>query len=230
MPGNKRRIVLLGLWGAMIAASVLWFLRLDLPMAKIPEALRDWTSGMGVCGPWLFIAAYAIRPLTILPASIPAAAAGMLWGPAYGLLLTLAGENFSAGCTFVTARWLGRHWLAGYRQHALVKRIDRHLLEHGVPTVLLMRLILLPFDITNFVCGLTEMRYLDYAIGTALGIVPGAVVCVLFGSAWNEPRNLAISAALFGASLVLAAVIKRSRLGHDLLEFENRASEDGSSR
>lgn len=226
MAGTKRRITLLFFWAALAIASVAWYLRLDIPLDQTPQALRDWTERMGPWGPVLFIGAYTIRPLTLIPASIPAAAAGLLWGPAYGLFLTLIGENLSAASAFFMTRWLGRHWLSGFREHALIRRVDRHLLEHGIVTVLLMRLLFLPFDMANFACGLTEMRYRDYAIGTALGIAPGAAVCVLFGSAWNEPRNLAVAAALFAGSVVVAVAIKRSRLGHDLLEFDRPGEKD----
>jgi uncharacterized membrane protein YdjX (TVP38/TMEM64 family) len=220
---DGKRVALLLLWAVVLAAGAVLYARLDIPLAQAPGMMKAWIETTGPWGPLLFVAAYTVRPLTLLPATIPTVAAGLLWGPAYGLLFTLIGENLSASFAFCLARWLGRDWLIGFHDHPILKRVDRHLMEDGIITVLLMRLVFVPFDLTNFACGLTKMRYTDYAIGTAIGILPGAAIFVLFGSAWSEPRNLAISAVLFAGSLLVARLVKRSRLGHRLLEAEEPA-------
>jgi len=213
------KISLLILWAALFAAAAVWYQGLEIPLTGIPEAMQKAIVKSGHWGPLVYILAYTLRPLTLLPASIPSAAAGLLWGPFWGMIFTLIGENLSAGFAFYLARFLGQDWLIGFREHPLIKRVDTHLVENGVMTVLFLRLVFVPFDLLNFACGLTKMRYLDYAIGTAIGIVPGALIFVLFGSAWNEPRNLVISAILFAGSFVIAKAVKNSKLGHKLLEL-----------
>ncbi len=222
-PSTRSTIIKIGIlvvWVVLFVAMVAGYIRSGITANEIPTVLHDWTAASGPWGPLFFIAAYTVRPLTLLPASIPSAAAGLIWGPTTGLFYTLIGENLSAAFAFYLARFLGRDWLVGFRDHPLVKRVDTHLIDNGIMTVLLMRLVFVPFDLLNFACGLTKMRFIDYAIGTFIGIIPGVLMFVLFGSAWADPRNLVISGVLLVGSFVIARFVKNSQLGRRLLEIK----------
>ncbi|PCI37416.1 MAG: hypothetical protein COB53_06545 [Elusimicrobia bacterium] len=217
-PSKAIKIAILLIWAILLGAALFWYNRSGIGLSEVPKTIRDWIATTGHWGPILFIIAYALRPFTLLPASIPTAAAGLMWGPIWGMVFTLIGENLSAATGFYLARFLGQEWLIGVRDHPMIRRVDRRLLKDGFMTVLILRLVFVPFDLLNFACGLTKMRYTDFAIGTFFGIIPGAFIFVLFGSAWSEPRNLAVSGILFAGSFLLAKVVKNSRYGRKLID------------
>lgn len=209
--------LLLGIWigGAALIAYAL--LRTGIPVTAMPDALRRLIFATGGWGPALYILLYVIRPLILFPASILTIASGLVWGPLLGTAYTLVGENLSAASAFWLARYFGRDWAAGLELR-LLKGVDNHLQEHGFITVMILRLAFLPFDPVNFACGITGMRFRDYAAGTFFGIVPGAVSFVYFGSAWYDRRNLLIAALAFAAGLAVAHLLNRTRAGSAVLE------------
>ena len=83
---------------------------------------------------------------------------------------------------FLLGRWLGRDAVARYGGNFL-HHWDSKIKHNALITVMTMRLIMLPFDAVNFSCGLTSMRQRDYAIGTAIGILPSLIGFVLLGGA-----------------------------------------------
>ena len=204
--------ILLGLWGSAAAGALALLVSSGVPLADIPALLRGFIQDQGAAGPLVYILLYTVRPIVLFPASVLTAASGLIWGPFGGIAYTLVGENLSAAFAFGLARYVGREWAAGTRM-ALFQGVERQLKERGFMTVLIMRLIYLPFDATNFACGLTGMSFREYSAGTFLGIIPGAVTFVYFGSGWFDRRNLAISAVIFAVSLVIARIAKRSRAG-----------------
>jgi uncharacterized membrane protein YdjX (TVP38/TMEM64 family) len=81
-------------------------------------------------------------------------------------------------------------------------------------TVLIMRLILLPFDAVNYGCGLTSMRQRDFAIGTFIGILPALISFVLLGGigaagVQNRFQLLMISAVVIFLGLGIARLLKQ---------------------
>lgn len=66
---------------------------------------------------------------------------------------------------------------------ARVAAIDDLLARRGLLAVLGVRLVpVVPFTAINYVAGLTAVRRRDYALGTALGIIPGTVAYVALGA------------------------------------------------
>ena len=160
-----------------------------------------------------YIVFYTIRPLILFPASILTIASGLIFGPWLGILFTIIGENMSANFAFLLARWFGRSVVVNHETDKL-KRWDKKLEENGVITVMTLRLIMLPFDMVNFACGLTAIRQCDYAIGTFIGIMPALIGFVLIGgvaSSGTENRLLVLFLSIFFVvtGIALATWIKK---------------------
>lgn len=193
---------------AIAAATGEVLRRRGVPPRLWPDALRAWIGGFGPFGPAVYVLLFAVRPLTFLPATFMTVASGLIWGPLGGTAFTLVGENISAGVAFWAARLVGREWAASL-EDGLLRRLERRVSEDAFRAVLLLRLLFAPFDVVNFACGLTGMRYRAFAAATFVGIAPGVVCFVLLGCSWRDPRLLAASAAVLGVGLGAARVLKR---------------------
>jgi uncharacterized membrane protein YdjX (TVP38/TMEM64 family) len=162
--------VLLGLlWLALgLSAVVFWWFS-EVPLLEVPELLSRRLDEFGLMPALLLVLAlYTFRPLILFPSTVMGVASGMAFGPLLGSAVTMAGELLGAALAFAVTRVLGRRWVSTH-ESARLARWDRRLSRHGILTVTIMRLILLPFDSVSFFCGLTGVRPRDFLVGTMLG-------------------------------------------------------------
>jgi uncharacterized membrane protein YdjX (TVP38/TMEM64 family) len=131
-------------------------------------------------------------------------------GPVLGFVCSAVGTLLAASATFGVGRLIGRRplqrWL-GKRVDALEKRIAKR----GVIAIALIRKVpIAPFTFVNMGLGALGIRFRDFILGTALGMLPGiaafAFVSETVIEAWREPtaRNLALIA---GAIVLWLAVV-----------------------
>jgi len=144
----------------------------------------------------LFLLAYAIRPLILIPDSVMLIIGGATFGPWIGFLGGYMGENISALIAFSVSRFLGNKW-ASHSRIEFVRKLDKLVTKRGFITLMFLRLIpIAPFDPINYGAGLTSMSYRTFIAGTALGVIPALVVYVLLGSAIANPKLLIVAAVL----------------------------------
>ena len=154
-----------------------------------PERVRAYILSFGGLAPVIYLAAYG-QPLVPLPASIMTIAAGLAFGPLWGLLAALLGATVRACSQFLIARLLGREAVAQLLK-GRVAALDQKIGEHGFQTVLLIRLIPnLPYDVQNYGLGFSRVAFGPYAVATMLGIIPASFAFVYFGYSLTDPRQL----------------------------------------
>ena len=214
-PAIKKTLAII--WLVIFCTGLVLWWRSAIPLTRIPSLLESWLTRFGLLhAALIYVVFYTVRPLVLFPASLLTIASGLVFGPVLGVVFTIIGENASANFAFFLARWFGRDLVvARETESSLAARWDRRLRQNGLVTVLIMRLIYLPFDLVNFACGLTAMRQIDFAIGTFIGIIPALVSFVLFGgvaSATNHHRFLTLGLALFFflLGLVIARLLKNN--------------------
>ena len=200
--------VLFVLWLVVIAAAVYGHFHSGIPVTDYPQLIQDFIAKFGFLGPLIYIAIYTIRPITLFPGSILTAVSGLVWGPWLGLVYTMIGATASANAAFMLSRYFGRDFVERNEGKSL-KKLDTQLRDNGFITVLLLRLLFFPFDLINFLCGLSSVRQRDFTLGTIVGILPGTFTFVLFGSSITDPRNLGFGIVLFLISLVFSIQIKK---------------------
>jgi uncharacterized membrane protein YdjX (TVP38/TMEM64 family) len=161
------------------------------------------------------IAAFVALGLILVPVMLLIAATGIAFGPLLGPVYALAGCLTSASVGFAIGRWMGLRRVQRFGGDR-VTRIARALNRNGTLAVFLVRKIPAPFTLVNIVVGASTVRFVDFIIGTVLGM--GAIIIGLagFGSqlmqAWQEPTpQRLIGAALFVVvPLTLALLINRA--------------------
>ncbi len=196
-------------WGLGAAGCLYAWWRSGIPLTDLPRTLRDVVAAAGPWGPVIYLALMLLRCLTFAPASPFVLAAGLLWGPVMGVVWALIGMNLSAWAAYWVARGLGRGWFASH-EGPWLHSVEERLRSRPFMASMVLRFIFLPFDVTNFACGLVEIPFLPYAAGTFLGILPGVATFAMFGGAWHDPRALGASAALLVASVLAARLLKKS--------------------
>ena len=214
---KKQKWIVLACWLLAFAAYQWYAWQHDLSPLDVVRRLIDFFSA-GFYGPLIFILIYILRPLLLFPATLLTIAAGFVFGPILGVILIVIGSNASALLAYAIGRFFGRGFLAENGSAGIVQRYTTRLREHSFETIFIMRLIFLPYDLVNYLAGFLRIHWLPFLVATALGALPGTLAFTLFGASIERfdggipslnPRVLAISFAIFLASLGLSRLVKR---------------------
>lgn len=174
-------------------------------------------------GVFAFLGAYLIRPLVLFPASVLTIIGGILFGPVAGVVIVVVAANTSALIAFGIGRFLGRPPGADdeertARADSFVERWRSRLRDNSFETVFAMRLLFLPYDLVNYVCGALHIRWTPFLLATALGSIPGTISFVLLGASLERidmgldginPLAIVASVLIFAISIVISRTIKK---------------------
>lgn len=192
---------------------VLMHLKSGMALADYPDRIKIFIQDLGFWGPLIYILIYIIRPLIFFPATLLTAISGALFGSVGGIVFTIVGENLSANFTYL----LGRYFLQDLSRQTMSRNRLIHLLDckfrdHGFISVLIMRLIYMPFDLIGFMAGACNVKQVQFAAGTFLGVMPGLVSFVLLGSAITDPINLLLAAFFLFLGIGISRYLKKREL------------------
>ena len=221
----------------VIGASAFVLLR-SLPLDSGMAALRDWVAGLGVWGPVVFGSIYALATVFALPGLILTVSAGALFGLMTGFITASLASTTGAGLAFLVARHLARDRVGkAAKSHALFGAIDAAIGQGGWRIVALLRLSpVVPFNLQNFMFGLTPVRFWSYLLASWIAMMPGTFLYVyvghLTGAAVNTTGRSAGEWVLLVVGLAATIVVSWyvSRLARrQLAEQGNRSVLDESS-
>lgn len=167
----------------LVGAITLGFLYRDRIDAAV---LESWLADAGVIAPLLFMALYAVATVLFLPGAVIALAGGALFGPVWGTIYNLTGATLGAAFAFLVARYLVADWVrarAGNRSERLLMGVE----AEGWRFVAFTRLVpLFPFNLLNYVLGLTRIKFSQYLVASYIFMLPGAVAYTYLGYAGRE--------------------------------------------
>lgn len=171
---NKR------LWLALLlvaAAAIAYLGRDHLDI----DALRRWVDASGGLGVAAFIVLYTLATVLMLPGSLLTLLGGALFGPYFGTLYNLAGAVSGATAAFLISRYLAGDWVS-QRAGSRSKRLLDGVAHEGWRFVALTRLVpLVPFNLLNYLLGLTRIPLAHYVVTSALSMIPGAIAYTYLG-------------------------------------------------
>jgi uncharacterized membrane protein YdjX (TVP38/TMEM64 family) len=146
-------------------------------------SLINQVNSIGIWGPVAYIGIYNLATLLFVPGSLLTLKGGCLFGLFWGSVYVLIAAIIGATLAFLIGRYLSRNWVARkIDQHPKLKAIDLAVAKEGWRIVLLTRLCpIFPFNLLNYVFGVTQVSLKDYILGS-FGIVPGTVMYVYIGS------------------------------------------------
>ncbi|MCB9586576.1 MAG: TVP38/TMEM64 family protein [Polyangiaceae bacterium] len=142
-----------------------------------------YSQSLGAVGALFFILGYAVASILLLPGSLLTLAAGFSWGPGWGTLVAWTAANLASNASFLVGRFLARGWVVERtKQMPRFAAIDGAIAGSGLRLVLLLRLSpLVPFNLLNYALSVTKVRFRDYAVGGAVGMLPGTLLYVYLG-------------------------------------------------
>ena len=204
------KTIVLFLWGSLLAVSLAVAISKGLSPREILDGLTLYLSGMGPWGPISYLAIYSVRGIFFFPASLLTIAAGALFGPLQGFVLTMIGENISANLSFLISRYF-KGTIVKYLSPSekIAATISCYTENNGLTLVMVSRLIFLPFDLVSYSSGLSCIRLKDFALGTFIGTIPGLLTYTMLGSSLLDFRFLAMALVSLAVSLLLARYLKK---------------------
>jgi len=206
-----RRRALARLAGAVLALVALVAVAAVTVGVPSPSELASWAESVGPAAPVLFVLIAAVSTCVMFPGQVTAGAAGVLFGVAGGVALTLAAAVLGAVIAFLLARGAGaapisrllgprathwREWIA----------------ERGFSAVLTARLLPgTPASVLNYAAGLTAMPLRAFAAAVAVGAMPKTIAYVALGGALSAPFSTrgAVALALYVSTALAGAFLAR---------------------
>jgi uncharacterized membrane protein YdjX (TVP38/TMEM64 family) len=219
-------------WQKLVAAAI-WlvlvgsFLGYSLITGRGPtEVLYDLVELLRTpIGPLLYILIYTLRPLAFFSAIIVTLLGGAIWGPIWGTIFVVIGSNMSATLAYSFGRVFGQGMLpegTDSTNNSLISRYAERLRANAFSTVLIMRLIYLPYDLVNYMGGFLRVPYRPFILASILGSLPGTLTFVLAGASLDiddifagnfsisaiNPWTLVLSVVLFVAGIVISRFLR----------------------
>lgn len=173
-----------------------------------------------IFGPLLYVLLYALRPLIFFPATLLTVLSGFLFGP-LGILYTIVGSNTSAMVAYGVGHYFGQGLLEAKDEANVIQRYAERMRQNSFETILLMRLLFLPYDLVNYAGGFLKINWKAFLAATAIGSVPGTISFVLLGTSFGtldallageyklNPVTLVISVALIAGSIAFSRFAKK---------------------
>lgn len=169
-----------------VAAVIAVVLLVPLPTAV---QMRDWATSLGPWFPLAFLGAHIVVTVLPFPRTAFTLAAGLLFGPALGIVIAVTASTLSALIALLLVRAFG--WQIGKLvSQPRVDSLDIRLSERGWPAVLSLRLIpVVPFSVLNYAAGASAVHVRPYLLATLAGLLPGTSAVVILGDAITGDVN-----------------------------------------
>ena len=197
-------------WGGgaalVVAAAIGWYL---LPVSDWLSTLRAWIVGLGFAGMAIFAAIYVVGALVLAPEAVLTIAAGFAWG-LWGLPIVLVAATIGASLAFLITRYAARERIRRLLEtRRNLAAIDKAVAEEGWKTVALLRLSpLIPFNLQNYLFGVTAIPFPHFVAATFVGIFPGTALYTYLGALGNALGDGSpVKWAFFGAGLLATLIV-----------------------
>ena len=180
-----------------------------------PAALRAAIAPYGGLAPLAFVAAWALLTPALFSGTLLAGASGLLFGPALGTPVSLAGATLGAALSFTIARRCGGDAatrLGGERVQKLRERLE----SSAFRSVVMLRLAPgVPSTVLNYAAGLTRIRLRTFAAASAVGGAPRIFAYTALGGSLahaGSPLGIVALSLIAGLGVAGVLVALRTRL------------------
>jgi uncharacterized membrane protein YdjX (TVP38/TMEM64 family) len=147
------------------------------------ETLRAWIGSYGTLAPIVYMLIYTVAPVFFLPGLPITIVGGILFGPVWGVVYTIASATAGACVAFLVSRYLAREWVERQLKSPRWRRLDEGVDRHGWKVVAFTRLIpIFPFNLLNYAFGLTKIGFRSYAVTTFFCMLPACIAFIVFSS------------------------------------------------
>lgn len=195
---NVKRIAtaIRGMFVALIVVSVAWIVH-RFPVGPVVQKLEDWSEELGIWSPLMFGLVYVAAVVALIPGSALTLAAGALFGLVGGTIVASLASTTGAALAFLISRYLARASIrARLLRYPKFDAIDKAVSESGWRIVALLRLSpAIPFNVQNYLYGLTGIRFWPYVLTSWLAMLPATFLYVYLGDVGREGLQAAAGSA-----------------------------------
>ena len=165
----------------LVGLGVVWK---TLPIQDWLTAFNDWVASLGTAGLVVYGLFYIVATVLFLPGSLITLGSGFLFGVVWGTVMVSISATIGASLAFLVARYLARGWVEEKAKGSeRFQAVDRAIGQQGGKIVFLLRLSpALPFNLSNYLYGLTGVQFWPYVLATWVGTFPGTVMYVYLGA------------------------------------------------
>ena len=171
--------------------------------------MQNFIGQFGDYAPIIFLLLASILPVFLFPPGIFSVIGGLLFGFTKGAILTIIAAIIYTNIMFLLSRYFARNKIDNFLEKRLtLKQYNRifGLNDNKLATFLVIcRLIpILPNSVVSYSYGLTRISFKHYFIANLIGLIPGRLIWLNFGSKLNNIWSLEF---LMAAILIIAFVI-----------------------
>lgn len=143
------------------------------------EQIKEFVLGFGPWAFWVYVFLYVLNTVSLIPPIFfMTLAGGAIFGPLVGSLAIFLGCILGTTATFFISRLFGRRFVEKIVK-GKAKDFEEKLNKQGFLTILIFRLVAFPpWEVVNYGSGLTKIKYRDFILATAIGIIPAIVIQV----------------------------------------------------
>jgi len=162
-----------------LVLGALWLVAdyFGLREALSPDGIRDLAVGAGCVGVFAYLGAFSLGSLIQIPGAAFLIGARVAYGPELGFLLAYVGALAAITLSFVVVRAVGGKALDEVRckpMRTMLAKLD----ERPVRTVVALRTLLMLSPPLNYALAMSRVRFRDYFVGSAIGLVAPVAVWV----------------------------------------------------
>ena len=191
---SKSLVIKAGIVSVIIIALIMVtrFLGFGELIAKIFQDMLSWIEGLGYWGAIIFIFIYVSTTIFLIPGLILTLGAGFIFGVIKGTIVVSIASTLGATAAFLIGRYFARIWVGQQIENQpKFKAINEAVAKNGWKIVGLTRLSpILPFIFLNYAFGVTQVSLKDYIWASWIGMIPGTVMYVYFGSLAKDLASL----------------------------------------
>lgn len=195
---------------------------------KDPDNIKNVILSYGAYSFLIFIALQVIQVVFFfIPGEVVQIVGGYIYGPIKGSLLSVVGIALGSAIGYLIARYLMREQV----QKMIEKRdlkLFKKILTRGSNKLVIFFVYLIPGipkDILVYLCGVSDIDFLEFLIYSTLGRLPWIIVSALFGNGIGE-RNYVTLTIIAIVSLVffIFGVLKGKDLLNKFHKIKNKKS------
>ncbi len=213
------KVIVAALWAVGLYYLYMYQQAQNLSAFETAFVIFDFIA-LSAWGALIYIAAYTLRPLVFFPGTALTILSGVFFGFWVGTLLTIIAANISAAAAYGIGRFFGGD--LKLEKTALGSWIQP-LRDNPFESVLITRLIFLPFDLVSFAAGILKIKFIPFVLANFVGTLLGIATFVAVGASLDveelrtggisrgviDLKFLGLSALIFVVSIILSKTLKR---------------------
>ena len=156
-----------------------------------PAVLRDFILSFGVAAPLVYAALYTLAVFIPYGTTVLSVAAGLAFGVVFGAILTFAITLVASLLPMSVARRLGRGWVEHKIGGTRVERYADLINRNAFVVFFYLRLIpSIPYEIQNYIAGISRIRYRQFLLASFLGNGPIIFILTFMGDGLTDPGSV----------------------------------------